>query len=138
MPVPHYDVTAGVIWKNGRVLIAQRPADKLLGGLWEFPGGKREEGETLEACLGRELTEELAIDVEIVRPLTQVEHGFTHFAITLHVFVCRFAGGTPQTLQVADFKWVHPADLGHYALGAADRHVAEFVVSGEAAVANRG
>ncbi len=84
---PHYDVTAGIIWNaRGEVLIAQRPLDGLLGGLWEFPGGKQEAGESLPECLQRELREELAIEVEVGDLFTTVKHGFTHFKITLHAF----------------------------------------------------
>ena len=71
---------------QGRLLIAQRPLDGLLGGLWEFPGGKRESGESLPDCLQRELREELAIEVEVGDCLAVVEHAFTHFRITLHAF----------------------------------------------------
>jgi A/G-specific adenine glycosylase len=129
---PHHDVTAGVIWRRGRVLIAQRPADKLLGGLWEFPGGKVEPGETLAECLARELREELGIRVTIVRPLVTLAHAFSHFRITLHVFVCRHAGGRPRPLHVADCRWVRPDELGGYAFGATDRQVAALVAGGEA------
>ena len=66
-PVPHLDVTAGVIWKDERFLITLRPPKGLLGGLWEFPGGKLEAGETLEACLIREIHEELEIDIRVER-----------------------------------------------------------------------
>ncbi|HDQ45788.1 MAG TPA: A/G-specific adenine glycosylase, partial [bacterium] len=92
-PLPHLDVTAGVIWKEGRFLITLRPPRGLLGGLWEFPGGKREAGETLEACLSREIHEELGIEVSVGRRLISVEHAYTHFRITLHVFECRFVSG---------------------------------------------
>jgi A/G-specific adenine glycosylase len=129
---PHVDMTAGVIWRRGRVLIAQRPADKLLGGLWEFPGGKLEPGEDLPACLRRELREELDLAVEVVRPLVALQHAYTHFRITLHVFVCRSAAGRPRALEAAAFKWVRPDELGAYALGHVDRQVAALVARGAA------
>jgi len=130
--VPHHTVTAGVIWRRGRVLIAQRPPDKLLGGLWEFPGGKQEPGESLPECLARELREELDIAVDIGRPLIAIDHTYTHFSITLHVFVCRHRAGAPRALQVAGWKWVTPAELAGYALSRADRRVADLVARGEA------
>jgi A/G-specific adenine glycosylase len=112
-PRPHYTVVAGVIWNPARdyLLIAQRPHDKMLGGLWEFPGGKIEAGETLEAGLQRELREELAIEVEVGDELTIVDHAYTHFSITLHAFHCIHRGGDPQAIGVADFRWMRPDEL---------------------------
>lgn len=123
-PLPHYDVAAGLVWnERGQLLIAQRPLNGLLGGLWEFPGGKREPGETLADCLRRELREELAIEVEVGELFTVVRHGFTHFKITLHAFTCRHIAGTPQTLGAADWAWVMPDQLDAYSFGKADRAV---------------
>lgn len=123
-PTPHYDVTAGMIWNEaGQLLIAQRPLEGLLGGLWEFPGGKVEAGETLSACLQRELREELAIEVEVGALFTVVQHAFTHFKISLHTFTCRYLSGTPQALGVQDWAWVSPEDLTTYSFGKADREV---------------
>jgi A/G-specific adenine glycosylase len=123
---PHYDVAAGMIWNaRGELLITQRPSEGLLGGLWEFPGGKVEEGETLAACLQRELEEELAIRVEVGDLFIVVKHAFTHFKITLHAFTCRYdeAGGVPQKLGVQDWAWVKPSALDAYSFGKADREV---------------
>jgi A/G-specific adenine glycosylase len=123
-PTPHYDVAAGMIWNDaGQLLIAQRPLDGLLGGLWEFPGGKQEDGETLEACLQRELREELAIEVEVGALFCVVKHAFTHFKITLHAFTCRYVGGEPQTLGVHNRAWAAPDELARYSFGKADRQV---------------
>ncbi len=121
--VPHYDVTAAVIWRDGCVLIAQRPAAGLLGGLWEFPGGKQEPGETLAECLWREIREELAIDIEVGEPVISVEHGYSHFSITLHAFHCRLRSGEPQAVGCAAWRWVRLAELDRYAFSAADRKV---------------
>lgn len=121
---PHYDVAAGVIYgADGRILIAQRKPEGLLGGLWEFPGGKREDGEALPEALRRELMEELGIEVEIGRQVATVKHAFTHFRITLHAFECRHSGGEPQALDCADFAWVLPEQFESYAFGLADRKV---------------
>jgi A/G-specific adenine glycosylase len=121
---PHYDVTAGIIWNDtGELLIAQRPLDGLLGGLWEFPGGKREPCETLPDCLKRELREELAIEVEVGELFAVVHHGFTHFKITLHAFTCRYVSGLPQKLGVQDWAWVMPSELHQYSFGKADRQI---------------
>ena len=126
-PRPHYTVTAGVIWdeKRERILIAQRPTDKMLGGLWEFPGGKCEPGETLSACLQRELREELAIEVEVGQLVTVVEHGYTHFTITLHAFHCIYRAGTPTALGVADFRWVTMEELEGFAWPKTDLQIIE-------------
>jgi A/G-specific adenine glycosylase len=121
---PHYDVTAGMIWNGeGQLLIAQRPLDGLLGGLWEFPGGKVEAGETLPDCLKRELREELGIEVEVGELFTSVQHAFTHFKITLHAFTCRYVSGEPQKIGVQDWVWVKPDELSKYSFGKADREV---------------
>ncbi|RME50921.1 MAG: A/G-specific adenine glycosylase, partial [Caldilineae bacterium] len=107
---PHYHVTAAVIWEGerhrSRVLIAQRPEDGLLGGLWEFPGGKREpEDPDLPACLRREIREELGVTIAVDAPVVTVAHAYTHFRITLHAFHARILEGAPQTLGVADWRW---------------------------------
>lgn len=123
-PTPHYDVAAGIIRNSdGRILIAQRPPEGLLGGLWEFPGGKQETGETLPECLQRELREELAIEVEVGALFVVVKHAFTHFKITLHAFECVHTGGDPQKLGVHDFAWVTPDEFDAYSFGKADREI---------------
>lgn len=125
-PTPHYDVAAGMIWdKDGRVLIAQRPNDGLLGGLWEFPGGKQEPNETLQACLMRELHEELGVQVEVGELFARVKHAFTHFKITLHAFSCVLTPDSPppQSIGVQAFEWVYPQELKRFSFGKADREV---------------
>lgn len=121
---PHYDVAAGIIYDDsGRILIAQRPLDGLLGGLWEFPGGKQEPDETLPQCLARELREELGIEVEVGGLFVSIKHGFTHFKITLHAFECRYLGGEPQKLGVHNWAWVTEAAFERYSFGKADREI---------------
>ncbi len=121
--LPHVDVTAAVIWRDGRVLIARRPAHGLLGGLWEFPGGKQEPGETLPECLRREIREELGVEIEVGELVTSVRHAFTHYRITLHAFRCRLVDGEPQPIGCADTRWVTLAELDGFAFSAADRKV---------------
>ncbi len=124
--IPHYDVAAGVIYNDdGQMLIAQRPPDGLLGGLWEFPGGKVEPGETLPECLQRELQEELAIGVRVGEQIVSAKHGFTHFRITLHAFECHYLEGPPLALGCADWRWVRLDELDQYTFGRADRGVIE-------------
>jgi A/G-specific adenine glycosylase len=125
-PVPHYNVAAGMIWDDdSRVLIAQRPPDGLLGGLWEFPGGKQEPGETLPECLARELHEELGIIVEVGEPFCVVKHAFTHFKITLHAFTCRLTPNStaPKAIEAQAVAWALPNELNRYSFGKADRQV---------------
>ncbi|GAB4520123.1 MAG: A/G-specific adenine glycosylase [Anaerolineae bacterium] len=121
--IPHYQVTAAIIWRDGQVLIAQRPTDAMLGGLWEFPGGKQEPGEALEACLRREIAEELGIEIEVNEPLPAIEHAYSHFRITLHPFHCRIVAGEPRAIGCTAWRWVRPSELGQFALSAADRRI---------------
>lgn len=125
-PIPHYDVTCGLIQnEQGDLLIAKRRDQDLLGGLWEFPGGKIEEGETMEACLSRELEEELGIQVEVGERFIQVHHAYTHFKITLYAFWCTYLpdGGEPTSIQCADWRWVKETELEDYAFSSADRKI---------------
>jgi len=127
--LPHVDVAAGIIRDaQQRILLAQRPLEGMLGGLWEFPGGKRERGESLTQCLQRELREELAIEVAIESPFTRVKHSFTHFKITLHAYNCRYVGALapynePQALGAQRWLWAQEGELQRYSFGKADRLV---------------
>jgi A/G-specific adenine glycosylase len=125
---PHRDVTAGVIWgEDSRFLITKRPLDGMLGGLWEFPGGKRRPGEALPACLHREILEELAIKIHIGDLLCQVEHTFTHFNMTLYVFDCRWLSGTPRCLGCTDLRWITLDETGAFAFPVADQKIVAFL-----------
>jgi A/G-specific adenine glycosylase len=104
-------------------LIAQRPLNGLLGGLWEFPGGKQEPGETLPHTLKREIKEELAIDIEVGEHLTSIKHAYTHFRITLHAFHATHLNGTPQHIGVANHAWVTLGDLENYAFAVTDQKI---------------
>ncbi|MBI5584790.1 MAG: A/G-specific adenine glycosylase [Deltaproteobacteria bacterium] len=126
--IPHYDVTAAVIRKGGQILITQRPEKGLLGGLWEFPGGKKEPGETLEACLQREIEEELGIAIAVGERFMQVRHAYSHFRITLHTFFCRHRKGRIQKIGIQDYRWVRPEELILYAFPRADRRVIEVLM----------
>lgn len=121
--VPHYDVTAGIIRRNGMFLITLRPPEGLLGGLWEFPGGKREEGETLEDCLRREIKEELGVDIVVGDLFIKVPHAYTHFRITLYVYECRLEKGRIRCRECDAFQWIREEDLECFAFPAADRKV---------------
>lgn len=123
-PVPHYVVTAAVIQCNDQYLITQRPPDGLLGGLWEFPGGKQQPGEDLPACLRREIHEELDADVQVGEGLGVYRHAYTHFRITLHAFRCTLSGHSPRPVQVHALRWVNPVDFPNYPMGKIDRQIA--------------
>ncbi|HOS03580.1 MAG TPA: NUDIX domain-containing protein, partial [Candidatus Hydrogenedentes bacterium] len=113
--VPHYDVVVGVICRRGRYLIGKRPAGGLLGGLWEFPGGKVAPGEDREAALRRELREELGVAVRVGACIATVRHAYSHFRVTLHVYRCVIASGTPRPLGHTALAWVARGDLRRYA-----------------------
>ncbi|MFZ5915298.1 MAG: A/G-specific adenine glycosylase [Chloroflexota bacterium] len=122
--VPHYQVTAGVVWgDDGRFLVTQRPLEGMLGGLWEFPGGKQKPGETLADCLRRELEEELGIRVAVGELLMVVRHAYSHFRITLHAFHCRIEAGEPRALECAGWRWIHLDEARRFAFSAADHHI---------------
>lgn len=122
-PIPHYDVTAGIIWNDSKFLITLRPPKGLLGGLWEFPGGKREAGETLEACLKREIQEELNIRIRIFDHLVTVKHAYTHFRITLVVYQCIYLDGEIRMVDCEDYQWITINEIEKYAFPGADRKV---------------
>jgi A/G-specific adenine glycosylase len=105
------------------VLIAQRPLEGMLGGLWEFPGGKQEDGETLAECLRREIREELGLEIAVDELLATVRHSYTHFKITLHAFTCRLISGQPQALGVADWRWVKLDELDGFAFPRTDQKI---------------
>lgn len=123
--LPHHEVAVGLIWKGNRLLIARRPPEGLLGGLWEFPGGKRKPGETLEECLRREVREELGITIHVKRRVTTVEHGYSHFRVTLHAFECHWQRGKPQALGCNDWAWARLDQLDHYAFPRANQKIIE-------------
>ncbi len=122
--VPHITVTAGILERDGLVLIARRPAGGLLGGMWEFPGGTQEEREDLPACLRRELREELGVEVAVGEAFGIYHHAYTHLRVTLHVFYCRLLAGEPLALDADELRWVMPAELPGFPMGKLDRQIA--------------
>ncbi|TDQ61492.1 8-oxo-dGTP diphosphatase [Maritalea mobilis] len=115
-------VACALIDADRRVLIAQRPADKNMGGLWEFPGGKLEKGESPEEALIRELREELAVDTQAacLAPLTFASFSYESFHLLMPLYVCRKWQGTPQALEHQALKWVRPQKLRDYDMPPAD------------------
>lgn len=124
--VPHLTVTAAVIRRDGRVLLAQRPRHGLLGGLWEFPGGTLEEKDAdLHSCLRREIREELGVDIQVGAPFGEYQHAYTHFKISLYAFLCELPLSVqPQNLANDDLAWVRLEELPAYPMGNVDRRIA--------------
>jgi A/G-specific adenine glycosylase len=126
--VPHYTVTAAILRRAGQVLIARRPSDGLLGGMWEFPGGKVEPGESLADGLRREIREELAAEIAVQEPFGVYRHGFTHFKITLHAFLCELLSGEPRPVEASELRWVEPRALKDFPMGKIDRQISHRLV----------
>jgi len=113
-------VVGGMIERDGRYLITQRPPTASLPLLWEFPGGRVEAGETDQAALARELREEMAIGVEVGDRVIHVEHAYEAYDIDFCVYRCRLVQGPIQHLRVHDHRWVRPDELDQYEFPPAD------------------
>lgn len=124
-PIPHIEVGAGIIWRRGKVLLCRRRADAMLGGLWEFPGGKRKPGESIQHCIRRELREECDLPVTVADHLVDVTHTYTHLRVTLRVYHCRAGPGRVRRLGCDDARWVPPREIADYPLPAADVRILE-------------
>lgn len=109
--VPHYHIAVGVIAHDGKVLVCRRRADKMLGGLWEFPGGKQEPGEGLEETVIREVLEEVDLVVRVTGTLCSVEHAYSHFSISLTAFTCVVVSGRPRAISADVVRWVPACEL---------------------------
>lgn len=121
---PHYHVTAGVLLRDGRVLIDKRKKGGLLGGLWEFPGGKVEKGESMQEALHRELWEELGIEIEVIKKINEYKHAYTHFKVTVHTFLVK-SEGNPKPLESEKIEWVRVSNLGDYPMSKVDRSISK-------------
>lgn len=113
--IPRHEVVIAAIQNNGRYLLGKRPTSGLLGGLWEFPGGKVKPGESHEQALVREIDEELGITVAVQGLIASVNHAYSHFRVTLTVYRCRLVTGTPLPRSHTELKWVRKADFSKYA-----------------------
>jgi len=114
------EVAAGLVFRDGQLLITQRPAGGHLAGLWEFPGGKREPGESFEQCLRRELKEELGIEVEIHEEVEAITHRYPDKTVHLRFFRCSWTRAEPQALGCPAFRWVGVDELAAYEFPPAD------------------
>ncbi len=124
-PRPAIPVAAALVFHEHRLLITRRPEGTHLAGLWEFPGGKLEAGESWEAGLQRELREELAIEVEVGPLFCEVTHAYPEKTVHLRFFVCRLVSGIPQAIGCSELTWVDRDSLGAHEFPAADREILE-------------
>jgi len=125
-PLPHKIIGVAVIWNDqGQVLIDRRRQEGLLGGLWEFPGGKVEPGETLESCIRREIQEELGIDIAVGDRLITVDHTYTHFRVTLNVHHCQHLSGKPQPIECDEVRWVTLQEIDQFPFPKANVRIIE-------------
>lgn len=119
------EVAAGLIFRDGKLLITQRHAGAHLGGMWEFPGGKREEGETFEVCLRRELREELGCDVQVLDLVESFTHDYPEKSVHLKFFRCRWLAIEPRAIDCAAVAWVTRDELDGYTFPAADAQLVD-------------
>lgn len=127
-PLPHKRIGVAVIRNNAhQILIDRRREEGLLGGLWEFPGGKIEADETVEACIRREIREEIGLDIEVEDRLITLDHAYTHFRITLTAHFCRYLGGTPQAIECQEIRWVGVDDLDRFPFPKANIKIIEAI-----------
>jgi A/G-specific adenine glycosylase len=126
--IPHYQIGVGVVRKGNQLLISQRPLNGLLGGLWEFPGGKQEPKESMKDCVRREIAEELGIKVSVGSKLAEIDHAYSHFKITLHAHECFYVSGEPQAIGCRAWKWVKPAQLKNFAFPAANQPIIQHLL----------
>lgn len=117
------EVAAGLIFRDGKLLITQRHPEAHLGGLWEFPGGKLESGEDFQDCLRRELAEELGVKVQVGSLLCAVEHAYPEKKVRLKFYHCRLLGGKLEPLDCAALAWISRDELSGYIFPAADRQI---------------
>ena len=121
--VPHKEIAVGVIWRDERILIGRRRTDQMLGGLWEFPGGKRKPDETLEQTALREIREETDLEVRIDARYGQVKHAYSHFKITLTAFRCQYLSGQARPRSTDELRWVRLGELDQYPFPTANKRV---------------
>jgi 8-oxo-dGTP diphosphatase len=125
------EVSAGLVFRSGELLITQRPAGGHLGGFWEFPGGKREPGESFEQALHRELMEELGIEVEIRKLIESITHRYPEKTVHLQFFQCLWLRHEPQPLGCPALAWIQRQELGAYQFPAADAQLLERLAKSE-------
>ena len=122
---PHYDVAVGLVYDGDKLLILKRSDDQMLGGLWEFPGGKLEEGETPQQAVKREIMEETGLPVKVGKKLAVVKHAYSHFSITMHAFRCELQGDVTTPNCDRPWHWITEDQLKDYAFPKANHKIFE-------------
>jgi A/G-specific adenine glycosylase len=125
--IPHYNIVVGLIRRDEKILIQRRPENGLLGGLWEFPGGKIEEGESGDNALLREIKEETELDVSLGQEIGTIQHAYTHFKITLTAWFCDWIEGEAQTHAASENRWVLMNELKDFAFPRANLKILELL-----------
>lgn len=129
---PHKVIGVGIIEaEDGKLLIALRPEDAMLGGLWEFPGGKQEKGETIQQTVERELLEELGVEVHAFKEFMTLKHTYSHFSITMHAWFCTHISGTPKAKSSQEIRWVKRSELEEYPFPKANKVLTERLIGDE-------
>ena len=129
--LPHKQIGVAVIWNQaGEILIDRRKVGGTMGGLWEFPGGKIEPGETVAECIVREISEELEIEITVGDELILIEHTYPTFHLTLTVHHCQHISGVPQPIESEEICWVNIGDLNNYQFPAANVAIINALQSG--------
>lgn len=118
---PEYHIAVGIIWKGSRVLITQRKPEGLLGGLWEFPGGKLRNNETPPDACAREIKEEVNLEVETLERIARIRHAYTHFRIVMDVFRCAYQSGRVHLRGPVDFRWIRLHEIEKFPFPGANR-----------------
>jgi 8-oxo-dGTP diphosphatase len=125
-------VGCAIIRRKDQILIAQRKPDDHLGGYWEFPGGKRCEGESLEACLVREVQEELGVAIVPDRLLQKIDHPYPKRILSLHFYLCDWKSGDPERIDCHDFRWIAPEEMRLFKFPPADDEIIEELIRNKA------
>jgi 8-oxo-dGTP diphosphatase len=137
-PIPHKFIGVAVIWNDqGKILIDRRRLEGLMGGLWEFPGGKIEPGETVEQCIQREIQEELGIGIEVGEHLITIEHTYTQLRVTLTVHHCRHITGIPQPIECDEIRWITLDEIDHFTFPKANSQIIAALMKREQGAGSR-
>ena len=122
------EAAIAIVLKGGKILVCQRKDDDTFGGYWEFPGGKQEDGESLEQCLARELREELNIAARPTTLLDPIVHDYPEVLVRLHPFLCEHESGEPELLECQATRWIDPAELPNYRFPPANESLIEQIL----------
>lgn len=125
--IPHYRIGVGVIWKGRKILIARRHETQMLGGLWEFPGGKQKQRESLSDTVKREVLEETGVTCSVEGPYVTVKHAYSHFRITLTAYKCRWLSGRASPRASSELRWIGPLEFVDYPMPRANRRIVDAI-----------